>query len=155
MTMTVLPTEGESNAANMLRRAQADVRKHRRETVTFSNYLLEDQLFEVFKQCSEPGWEGEGTEVVVGGTLDIAKELVESLPKAYQTPSISGEPDGHVNLEWYVNPRRILTVSVNQNRTLHWAALIGSEDPRGSCRFYGDTPPETLLYWIGRICKDV
>lgn len=82
----------------------------------------------------------------------IAKQFVESLPVAYRTPTISGEPDGHISLEWYVHPRRIFTVSINPNGILHWAALIGAEDPRGSCPFYGEMP-RTLLYWIGRVCN--
>jgi len=153
--VTMLLSTGESDAARTLRRAGRDEKRRRSETVTFSNFPLEDQLIDVFRQCSEAGWEGEGSVVVERGTLTLAKELVESLPKAYRTPTISGEPDGHVNLEWYVNPLRILTVSVSPSGTLHWAALIGTEDPRGSCRFYGDTPPKTLLYWIERICNNV
>jgi len=145
---------GESKAADTLRRVQNDERKRRSEAVTFSDHPLNDQLIDVFRKCSDPGWEGPGSEAVERDTLSFAKAFVESLPKAYRTPAISGEPDGHVNLEWYVNPRRILTVSVNPNGTLYWAALIGAEDPRGSCRFYGDMPPKTLLYWVGRICQD-
>jgi len=151
VTATLL--SGESKAADTIRRAQTDERNRRSETVTFSNFPLDDQLIDVCVQCSDPGWEGEGSEAVEPRTLSLAKAFVESLPRAYQTPSISGEPDGHVNLEWYVNPRRILAVSVTPSGMLHWAALIGEEDPRGSCRFYGDIPPETLLYWVSRICK--
>jgi len=120
--------------------------------VTCSKNPLFNQLSELFLECSEPGWEGEDSEAIDRETLMIAKQFAESLPTAYRTPTITGEPDGHINLEWYVHPRRILTVSINPNRTLHWAALIGAEDPRGSCPFYGEMP-RTLLDWIGRVCK--
>ncbi len=146
--MTVI---GFSEAAATIDRVRDCEARRRDDTVTFSKQPLFDQLIDVFLECSEDGWEGEGSAAVDRRTLLITKELVESLPMAYRTPTITGEPDGHVNLEWYVSPRRILTVSVNPNATLHWAALIGAEDPRGSCQFYGDAP-KTLLYWIGRVC---
>lgn len=150
--MTAMLHTGFSEAAETLRRFGEDEVRRRDETVTFSNFPLNDQLIDVFLQCSQAAREGEDSEAVDRGTLLLAKQLVESLPRAYRTPVISGDPDGHVSLEWYVYPRRILTVSVNPNGTLHWAALIGTEDPRGSCRFYGDAP-KTLLYWIGRVCN--
>lgn len=150
MTKTIRP--GQSEAANVLNEVVYQCEKSQDETVTFSNYPLHDQLIEVFENASLPNWDGKGSMPVDRKTLILAKELVESLPMAYRTPTICGEPDGHVELEWYVHPRQILTVSVNPDGRLHWAALIGEEDPRGSCRFYGETP-NTLLYWIGRVCK--
>jgi len=143
---------GFSEAAETVDRVRDLEAKRRDETVTFSKQPLFDQLIDVFRECSQPGWEGEGAEAVEQQTLLIAKQLVESLPTSYRNPTISGEPDGHISLEWYVHPRRILTVSVSPNRTLHWAALIGAEDPRGSCPFYGEMP-KTLLFWIGRVCN--
>ena len=148
---TTLPT-GFSEAAETLDRVRDHEAKRRDETVTFSKQPLYDQLIDVFLKCSQSGWEGRDSDAVDRGTLMIAKQFVESLPMAYRTPTITGEPDGHINLEWYVHPRRILTVSINPNGVLHWAALIGAEDPRGSCPFYGEMP-RTLLYWIGRVCN--
>jgi hypothetical protein len=145
-----MPT-GFSEAAETLARVRDYEAKRRDETVTFSKQPLYDQLIDVFVQSSQAGWEGEDSDAVDRGTLMIAKQIVESLPMVYRTPAITGEPDGHINLEWYVHPRRILTVSINPNGILHWAALIGAEDPRGSCPFYGEMP-RTLLYWIGRVC---
>lgn len=149
--MAATLTIGFSEAAETLERVWGDEAKRSDETVTFSRRPLYDQLIDVYLQCSQPRWEGEDSERVNRETLMIAKQFVESLPTAYRTPTISGEPDGHISLEWYVHPRRILTVSINPNGILHWAALIGAEDPRGSCPFYGEMP-RTLLYWIGRVC---
>ncbi len=142
---------GFSEAAEILNQVCATEAVRSEETVTFSNFPLDDQLIDVYQTCSTAGWEGASSLAVQSGTLLLAKELIESLPKSYRTPVISGEPDGHVALEWFVSARRILTVSVSPDRRLHWAALIGTEDPRGSCMFYGEAP-KTLLYWIGRIC---
>lgn len=150
--MTATLSTGFSEAAETLREAYNDEVLRRKETMTFSDPSLDDQLIDVFEECSQPGWEGEGSVAVEKKTLLLVKELIESLPKAYRNPTISGEPDGHVDLEWYVNPRRVLTVSVSPKAVLHWAALIGAENPRGSCHFYGEAP-KTLLYWIQRVIE--
>ncbi len=80
-------------------------------------------------------------------------EFIEALPHGYPLPVITGELDGHINLEWYRQPRRILSMSVSPEGMLYWAALFGIEDPRGSCPFYGDIP-ETILHWIARVCAE-
>lgn len=147
--MTVI---GVSEAAQTLDSVREFEAKRLDETVTFSNQSLHDQLIDVFSAASEDGWEGEGSSAVARKTLSITTGLVDSLPLAFRTPTISGEPDGHVCLEWYVHPRRVLTVSVSSEGVLHWAALVGEEDPRGSCRFYGKLP-KTLEFWIRRVCS--
>ena len=107
-------------------------------------------LREIWQRCQRPNWDGEGAEAISTETHDVARHLLESLPGDTPLPSISPEPDGQLNFEWYRSARRLLTASIGSNATLHWAALIDSEDPRGSCQFVDDFP-QTLLYWIGKI----
>lgn len=143
---TTLPT-GVSQAARTLDKVKRSVLREREDTITFSNHSLHDQLIDVYEECS---LHRISAKPVTATTLSIAKDFVESLPHAIRTPEITGENDGNVNLEWYVHRRRILSVSVSESGLLYWAALIGEEDPRGTCRFYGE-PPNTLLYWIRRV----
>ena len=143
---------GVSEAAQTLKdfRNRIDVLNH--ESATFSNLSLDDQLIDAYCEATQSDWDGEGSTPVEPGTLKLAKEFVESLPRKYQTPEIAPEPDGHVSLEWYNGKRRLLSVSVNPDGRLHWAALIGSEDPRGSCVFFGEAP-KTLLHLLRRVCR--
>lgn len=143
---------GVSEAARALKNLRRGISQVNHESVTFSNLSLDDQLIDAYTEASSPGWEGDGSLPVGPSTLQLVKDFVESLPLRYQTPEISPEPDGHVNLEWYSGKRRLLTVSVNPDRRLHWAALIGNEDPRGSCEFFGEAP-KTLLYLLRRVCR--
>ena len=145
-------TCGFSEAAQTVDRLNQYAAKLREDTVTFSQHSLNDQLIDIAVEAGQDGWDGEGSSAVGRDTLMIVKKLVEALPPAYRTPVITAESDGHIDLEWCVHPRRILNVSVSPNGMLHWAALIGEEDPRGSCRFFED-PPRTLIYWIGRVCN--
>lgn len=149
MTTTAI---GVSAAARALHQVRLDAAEREQATATFSNFPLHDQLIDVYKECHADGWDGQGSVQVQTRTLMQAKSLVELLPRQYRTPDINGDPDGHVSLEWYVNTRRLLNVSLSPSGTLHWAALVGSEDPRGSCHFYGDEAPATLLYWLSRVC---
>ena len=103
-----------------------------------------------WQQCQQPNWDGDGAEAISSETHEVARRLLESLPSDMPLPSISAEPDGQLNFEWYQAPRRLLSVSISADGTLYWAALIGSEDPRGSCQFV-DQFPQTLLYWIGQV----
>lgn len=107
-------------------------------------------LREICQSCRDTHWDGENAEAVSPETGDIARRFLESLPRAAPLPNLSPEPDGQLNFEWYQAPRRLLTVSVGASGTLYWAALMDSEDPRGSCPFV-DQFPQTLLYWIGQI----
>ena len=107
-------------------------------------------LRETCQQCQQPNWDGDGAETISTETYEIARRLLESLPSDMPLPSISAEPDGQLNFEWYQAPRRLLSASIGSNGTLYWAALIDSEDPRGSCQFV-DQFPQTLLYWIGQV----
>ena len=107
-------------------------------------------LRETWQRCQEPDWDGEGAEAISTETHEVALRLLESLPGDMPLPSITTEPDGQLNFEWYQAPRRLLSVSISSIGTVYWAALIGSEDPRGSCQFV-DQFPQTLLYWIGQV----
>ncbi len=104
-------------------------------------------------QATEEGWRISDDEIAITYEVrDTAVRFVESLPLGFPQPAVSAEPDGHINLEWYRNPRRVISVSVGPADRLHWAALIGSESPRGSVRFI-DRVPESILQYIARVSQ--
>ena len=110
-----------------------------------------EELRAIWNQCRTGNWDGDGAEPIGAETLRNAHGFLEALPTGYPLPSLDAEPDGHVNLEWYRATNRLLSVSVSPEGVLYYAALLGDEDPRGTCRFDGEVP-ETILYWIGRVC---
>lgn len=110
-------------------------------------------LSHVWQQCREVNWDGEGADAIEQETYQTACHLLESLPGGYPAPTIAAEADGQISLEWYRQPRQLVTVSISRDKTLYWAALVGSEDPRGSCQFAGEFPG-TLLYWIERVSAE-
>jgi len=83
-------------------------------------------------------------------TIVLAKAFIESLPVSFQNPVIEPEPDGDISIEWYRGKRQTLTASISSVGSIAWAALIGSEDPRGSVNFTGKIP-ETIFFHLTRI----
>lgn len=141
---------GLSETAKLLERTQGSILERYRQAVTVSRQELLDTIFEIWQAADEAWKVGEDEHVIQEEVMETACRFVQALPIGFHLPSITGEPDGHVNFEWYRSPRRLLTVSIAPDSRLHWAALIGTEDPRGSCRF-GDRIPKSLLYYIARV----
>ena len=111
---------------------------------------LRNSLHETYQRCQKSRWDGDQAEAITEETYEVARRFVEALPRDSHLPTVTAEPDGQLNFEWYHAPHRLLTVSVSASGTLYWAALIGTEDPRGSCQFV-DQFPKTLLYWISQV----
>ncbi len=144
---------GLSKTAQLLERTQGSILERYRQAVTVSRQELLDSLFETWRSANETWKVGEDEQIIEEDVMETALRLIQSLPLGTPLPSVTGEPDGHINLEWYRSPRRLLTISVAPYGRLHWAALIGTEDPRGSCQFVNRVP-KTLLYYISRIADN-
>jgi hypothetical protein len=105
----------------------------------------------VAEACRAADWDAHGAVPVASDAVRHARRFVEALPPGYPPPSVGAEPDGHVTLEWYRATDWLLSVSVSPEGMLYYAALLGKDDPRGSCPFGGEVP-ETILYLIRRVC---
>lgn len=73
-----------------------------------------------------------------------------NLPPGIWPPSIGAHPDGQLTLEWYAGVRRILSVSVDPQGLLHYAALIDSERAYGT-KVFADSVPRVILELIQRV----
>lgn len=143
-------TYGISDAAKILEQTQRSIEKRCDLAVTLSRHEALDAVWESW-QATEEGWRILDDETAITEEVrDTAIRLIEALPLGFPQPAVSREPDGHINLEWYRNPRRVISVSVGPANRLHWAALIGSESPRGNVRFI-DRVPESILRYIARV----
>jgi len=109
-----------------------------------------NELASVWEECMNPNWDGYGALPVSIDSVAFAFRLLQALPLTTPAPSIAAEPDGHINLEWYVSPRHTLSVSVGSEGQLHFSALIGGGTQYGSEPFYGEMPQSIrdLIYRI-------
>lgn len=143
-------TSGLSEAAKILEQTQRGIDSRCKYAVTLSRQDALDAVWEAW-QTTEDGWKATDNETAISQEVrDTAIRFVEALPLGFPQPVVSAEPDGHINFEWYRNPRRIISVSVAPSARLHWAALIGSESPRGCVRFV-DRVPESILRYTARV----
>lgn len=103
------------------------------------------------EECSRPGWDGYGAEPVTMDSYRNAYRFIEALPSGFPMPSVGAEADGHLTLEWYRNPSRVVSVSVSPDGELHYAALLGFSARRnGTEPFIGEVPAD-LLQLIRRV----
>lgn len=120
------------------------------ELESFTKQPAFDELWDRWQECKKPNWDGYAAMPVEQETYYKAFCLIEALPLGFPLPSAGAEPDGNLTLEWYRHPRWTVSVSISPEGTLHYAALLGTEDPRGSCSFFDDIP-ESLLFLIRRV----
>lgn len=145
---TTLP--GTSDAARLLEQTRSEILERCNNAVTLSRSVATEAIIEAW-QAPDENWKLNDEEVAVSDEVkETAIQFVESLPLGFPQPEVTAEPDGHLNLEWYREPRRVVSVSIAPNNRLHWAALIGTESPRGVARFI-DRVPTIILDQIGRV----
>ena len=128
-------------------------RSHLRESVSLGTAVHEVQaeLWDIYQQCREPDWDGSGADPVEQESYSNAYRLLEALPLGTPSPSVGVEADGHLTLEWRHSPRRTLSVSVDPDGELHYAAIVGLSKTYGSEPFFGDMPAP-IMELIQRIC---
>lgn len=90
------------------------------------------QLDEVFEECSYEGWDGERAKPISGEVLRYARSFLSSLPLGIEAPEIGAEPDGAITLEWYRSPNKVISISINPDGWMYYAALVGSSKRHGA-----------------------
>lgn len=136
-----------SPEASVIARVLRESGAHLTNSATFSKDHAYSALHDVWTETRKAGWDGADAAGIEQVTYQNARRFIEALPLGYPLPSAGAEPDGHLTLEWYLEPKWTLSVSISPEGTVHYAALFGNEDPRGSCQFFGEIP-ETVLFLI-------
>ena len=114
------------------------------QSVTLGKQSAYNELFAFWQECKSPNWDGYNAFAVQEVTLYKAYLFIQALPLGYPLPSIGAEPDGHLTLEWYSNPRWILSVSISPESMLYYAALFGTRSEQGSDHFCVEIPQPIL-----------
>lgn len=141
---------GASDAARLIERTRGEILDRFNRSVTMSRQDAIEAVYHISQATDQTGLPVDGGVAISGDVRDLAIRFIRQLPLAFPQPQVSGESDGNINLEWYRSPRRVLSVSVAPGGRLHWAALIGTESPRGVVR-YTDRVPPTILDQIARV----
>lgn len=90
------------------------------------------QLDEVFEECSSEGWDGERAKPISVEVLRCARRFLSSFPLGMEAPEVGAEPDGAITLEWYRSPNKVISISINPDGWMYYAALIGTSKRHGA-----------------------
>ena len=90
------------------------------------------QLYEVFEECSSDGWDGERAKPISLEVLQCTKRFLNSFPLGIEAPEVGAEPDGSITLEWYRSPNKVISISINPDGWMYYAALIGTSRRHGA-----------------------
>lgn len=112
--------------------------------------VIRGELVEAYTDSNEEDWDGFGAQPVNFETLAQTKAFLRKLPLGMERPSIGAEPDGCLTLEWHKSRRRTLSISIDAEGNLTYAALLGPESLCGSVPFV-DAIPESILRLLGRV----
>jgi len=82
--------------------------------------------------------------------VDIASAVVGALPRHVPLPSVVVEEDGEIALDWNESSDRSLTVTVRENGSLGYSALVGLRPDYGRAPFAGSIP-DTVLFNLLRM----
>jgi hypothetical protein len=127
-----------SGSASETAKFIAEQREISRELLQESNTLgfaakgTFQQLYEVFKECSSEGWDGEHARPISIDVLECAISFLKSFPIGIEAPEIGAEPDGSITLEWYRSPNRVVSISINPDGWMYFASLFGSSKRHGA-----------------------
>lgn len=141
---------GASDAARLIEQTRSQIFQHCNNAVTLSCSDAIEAVFEAWQSTDEAWKLGDDEVAIFDEVKDTAIRFIQNLPLGFPQPDVTAEPDGHLNLEWYRNARRVISVSIAPNGRLHWAALVGTESPRGTAR-YIDRIPSVIIDQIARV----
>jgi hypothetical protein len=102
------------------------------------------ELDEVYSQCANENWDGEGAAAITQATYIEALKFLSLLPLIIATPEIVPEPNGSIGFEWHRN-QQVFVVSVKGRQTLSYAGVFnGGVRPHGTIDFIDSIPPAII-----------
>ncbi|MCJ7777274.1 MAG: hypothetical protein MUP16_03050 [Sedimentisphaerales bacterium] len=90
------------------------------------------QLHEIFRECSFDGWGGDKAKPISEEVFHFAIRFLNSFPLGMEAPEVGAEPDGAITLEWYRSPNKVISISINPDGWMYYAALIGTSKRHGA-----------------------
>ena len=130
-------------------REKVDVPKIEDRTSVAADTLQE--LWDIYRECSEDNWDGYKASPITVSTYKEAKKLLLWIPSLYPLPEILPEPDGGIALEWYKEPNISFAVSVNGTGIIHYAGLFGENNEMHGKETFTASALKTILYSLMRI----
>lgn len=116
-----------------------------------SNRAFLAKLESVFRDASQPNWDGYNALPVSQNTLDMARFFLDLFDSTLEKPDVSVHPDGEMAFEWYYGPRRVLTVAINEFGRLSYAAMFGKEAQKHGTEYMLGKVPDDISSALRRL----
>jgi hypothetical protein len=138
-----------------------DVRKIRDEYQNADNSFLSqerrhqilDGLATALIEGAQGNWDAFQAFRANANAMPYTFEFLNLLPGSLPFPEIAIDNDGDIAIEWDYGSRRVISVRVAPDGTLHFAALVGYSSNHGTEPLQ-DRIPDTIAWWINRVVND-
>jgi hypothetical protein len=139
--MILKTAQGDSPTASYVAEKMWETRRFLQRSHAIGNEgVLNADLADVWEECRQADWDGYGAAALSQDVLRNAYLFLESLPIGFPRPSLGADATGSITVEWYRGPRRQMSVAIDADACLHYAALIGPNRTWGTEVFLGDFP---------------
>ncbi len=99
---------------------------------------LKGRIRELLRTAGSNNWDREGALAVSQEAVEVALQLADKLPAGIDDPDVAATPHGEVDFDWMAGRDAMLTISIDSDGTLAWAALFDECKSRGTARWAGE-----------------
>jgi len=148
---------GVSNESNELVKLDIDAKRHELERASVSRLsrVLDaiPSLKSLYQSCRHESWDGRDARPIFDQAFIEAEQLISQIPEKYPMPEIIPEVTGEIGLEWYINPYRVLLLSVAGDGYVYFAALYGFKDSEHGSKKLTGTLNKKIQSLLGELYK--
>ncbi len=108
------------------------------------------ELYNLLDECSDANWDGYGALPINLDSFNEADRFIQALPTTIREPEVDVDPDGEISLEWHLEPRKVLSVSIGKRNEITYAGLFGPNKTYGR-EYFDDEIPKAILDNLDRL----
>lgn len=154
----LLTSPGVSDESNLCEReikAQVSELQSARDTGIVRAQNAHGKLNNLFKDCRSVGWNGRDATPIPRAAIVEAEQLIALIPERYPMPDIIPETTGEIGLEWYVDPYRVLLLSVAGDGYIYYAGLYGFKNADHGSKPLAGQLNKKIISLLDDVYKDV
>ena len=99
-----------------------------------------------------PNWDGEGATPISPQTMENAYNFLTKIGNLDFSPEICPESDGYIQLEWYVSPQRVFSLSFGPSNQVAYSGIFGEGSTVYGSEKLCAGVPNSIWDHIERIC---
>jgi len=132
-TPFIWSVEGVSEESRKIREMLASISSQQRRLASLAwKDSLVEEISQIYRTCSEVGWDGYEAEPISKESVVQAAQLLQLLPNGVRSPSVVPVPGGDISFQWHGEEHKDFTLGVS-GQSLVYAGIFG-----GSSKAYGE-----------------